>query len=111
MKIIEPDDCVIPKNLNLLVSTCLVHPRLAKVYTASSQIIKRIILRHLEHPVSILSLFKRNLAKQLFVVKEHHVFRERGVLTIAKDLPLGSCNPLTPRNDQHLISPYNITIH
>ena len=45
------------------------------MYTASSQIIKRIILRHLEHPVSILSLFKRNLA------------HERGV-AITKDFPV-----------------------
>ncbi|XP_027051464.1 symplekin-like [Pocillopora damicornis] len=43
-------------NLNLLVSTFLVHPRLAKVYTASSQIIKRIILRHLEHPVRAIGM-------------------------------------------------------
>ena len=48
---------------------------MAKVYTASSQIIKRIILRHLEHPVSILSLFKRYLA------------HERGV-AITKDFPV-----------------------
>ena len=43
------------------LSTSLLLSRLAQVYTASSQIIKRIILRHLEHPVSTiiqLSLFR-----------------------------------------------------
>ena len=49
------------KILLICLSTSLFFSRLAQVYTASSQIIKRIILRHLEHPVSTLtqlSLFR-----------------------------------------------------
>ena len=45
----------------ICLSNSLFLSRLAQVYTASSQIIKRIILRHLEHPVSTLiqlSLFR-----------------------------------------------------
>ena len=51
---------VAPLTFFVCLSTSLFLSRLAQVYTASSQIIKRIILRHLEHPVSTiiqLSLF------------------------------------------------------
>ena len=73
---------------------CLFSARLAKVYTASSQIIKRIILRHLEHPVSILQIkvkkqawdfsFKVKMGQQLalatslFKPKSDNVFHYYG---------------------------------